>query len=638
MPRQKRRRDADDSDAEEARQEADDIRQNILDYDSDQCKEYIEQLAAKWRIENPPENFMDVISMAFENLGSNIHETVVDDDLGSYGLKAIEKKIQVAEFEALTLCARMKDLDMITNTTEGAHMVKILEVLFYCRKIVVAMYRTKITYHENMVLDDSLEENLLGSWHLRFRWGADKLKDSQKLLLYLLDVCMERRYRKHLDKLYEPLVIDGKKTYAWKLVGSIKDFIFKECQKEIQYDAFMQLTSTNRMWKQMEEHLESCADYQLPSLVKDRNFFSFQNGIYDARQDTFWSYEDAYKHVSDSVVSSKYFELDAPENLNDLRWQDIPTPHLDSVITYQGYEDEALQWFFIIIGRMLYDVGDMDNWQVFPYLLGLAGTGKSTIAHDVIANLYSVEDVGILSNNSEKTFGLAAVYNKLVFVAGEVKRDIALEQSEFQSLVSGEAMSINEKYKTAQPIPNWKVPGIMAGNELPAFSDNAGSIARRLIVFRFDRKVQKSDPKLREKIVNEMAYILPKCNKAYLKAARAYNGDNIWDVIPKQFVESRDRSMATLSLLDSFVRQAFVNIAPDNFMTVREFQVAIRTYASESGFDGPRPSQENLLTSLGKFGVQMSRCTMTVKGREVLDDYLLGISLRPMADEDEDGI
>jgi hypothetical protein len=633
MSGRKRARDSSAAD-EETRQEAAALRHGILEYTPEQCLEHLSRLAVTWKIDSPPETFIEVVELAFGNLGSDISSSVVEDDIGSYGLKNIEKRIRMIELELMSLAARMKELDMVKDTPEGLQLLKLLEIVFYSRKVVVTSYSTKITYHEDMVLSDDLEENLLGSWNLRFRWACDKLKDSQKLLLYLLDVCMERRYRKQGDSLFEPMIVDGKKTYAWKRVSTIKDFIYKECQKEIQYDAFMQLTSSNRMWKQMEEHLQSCSDFQLPSLVKDRNFFSFRNGIYNAREDTFYPYDIAYRKVSDTIVSSKYFDLDIPEDVNDYTWDQIETPYIDGVFTYQGFTPEMLQWFLIMTGRMLYNVGEMDNWQVFPYLLGLAGTGKSTIVHDVIAKLYSVEDVGVLSNNSEKTFGLSAIYDKLLFVAGEVKRDLALEQSEFQSIVSGEAMSINEKYKTAFSIQRWTAPGIMAGNELPSFSDNAGSIARRLVVFRFDRKVQRGDTKLGAKIASEMARILIKANKAYREAAETFGETDVWDVIPREFVESRDKSMATLSLLDSFVRQSFVVLSPNVYMSVREFQIAIRTYASESGFDGPRPSQENLLTSLGKFGVQNVRCTRQVRGRDVLDDFLLGIGLRDMGDSE----
>lgn len=631
----KRSRDVDDAQAEQARQAAEDLRQNIMDYSESQCLNHFDDIRGKWRIDTPPDSFLDMVSIAFQNFGSDIGDTVKEDDAGSYGLKALSNQIRLEELEALSLYSRMKELDLLVDSTRGAQILRVLEVLYYARKIVVSMFRTQISYRDSMVLDETIEENLLGSWNLRFRWMSESLKDFQKLLLYLLDVCMENRYRKQGDSIFEPLIVQGKKTYAWRRVCTIKDLIFRECQKEIQFDAFIQLTSSSRLWKHMEEHLESCADFQLPTLVKNRGYFSFRNGIYDARRDTFYTYERAHREVSDTIVSAKYFDLDIPEDVNELEWDEIQTPHLDYIFTYQGFSKECIEWWMILCGRMLYDVGDLDNWQVFPYLLGLAGTGKSTIVHGVVAKMYSEEDVGVLSNNTEKTFGLAAIHDKLLFVAGEVKRDLALEQSEFQSLVSGESMAINEKYKTAYSV-KWRVPGLMAGNELPSFSDNAGSIARRLIVFRFDKKVQRGDTKLEEKLRDEMARIVIKCNKAYQNASRLYGHRNVWDVIPKPFIESRDRSMASLSLLDSFVRQSFVKMDPESYMSVREFQVAIRSYANESAFDGPRPSQENLLTSIGKFGVTLVRCTKVVRGREVLDDYLIGIGLRNDAERESE--
>lgn len=630
MPPKRARDPAQDAADEEARQQADELRSAILEYDQTTCLEHLQELQQKWDIERPPQTFQEVVSLALRNLGSDAQGSVDHQDAGSYGIKQIESNVRMAELEAMALCARMKELDCLTNTQEGATMLKILQVLYYSRKIVVGLFLTTISYNSDMVLDEEIENNLLGSWHLRFRWGnVEKLKDFQKLLLYLLDVCHEKRYRKQGDSIYEPLVVDGNKTYAWKRVGTIKSFIYGECQKEIEYDAFLQLTSSSRTWKLIEEHLEACADFQLPTLVKNRHYFSFRNGVYSTQEDMFYPFPRAYTVVPDTIVSAKYFDLEIEPDISMKQWDEIETPNLDSILNYQGFvlENETLQIFLTLVGRMLYKVGERDNWQVFPYLLGLAGTGKSTIVHDIIGKLYSVEDVGVLSNNSERTFGLAALHDKMLFVAGEVKRDLALEQSEFQSMVSGESMSINEKYKTAYPLERWVVPGIMAGNELPSFSDNAGSIARRLVVFRFDKKVTRGDTKLGEKIASEMGHILIKANKVYLEASETYGERNIWEILPQYFIEARDRSMATLSLVDAFIRQPFIRLDPDLFMTVREFMSAVRAFSSETGFDGPKSSQESMITSLGKFGVQMERKVMTMNGREILDDYLFGIAL-----------
>ena len=60
---------------------------------------------------------------------------------------------------------------------------------------------------------------------------------------------------------------------------------------------------------------------------------------------------------------------------------------------------------------------------------------------------YESEDVRTLSNNVERKFGLSSIYDGFMFIAPEVKGDLCLEQAEFQSLVSGEDISIACKHK-----------------------------------------------------------------------------------------------------------------------------------------------------------------------------------------------
>jgi hypothetical protein len=54
----------------------------------------------------------------------------------------------------------------------------------------------------------------------------------------------------------------------------------------------------------------------------------------------------------------------------------------------------------------------------------------------------SQADVGTLSNNIERKFGLSALADKLLFIGPEIKADIQLEQAEFQSIVSGETVQV----------------------------------------------------------------------------------------------------------------------------------------------------------------------------------------------------
>jgi len=79
---------------------------------------------------------------------------------------------------------------------------------------------------------------------------------------------------------------------------------------------------------------------------------------------------------------------------------------------------------------------------VLPFLKGAASSGKSTILTRVCRGLYEPADVGTLSNNIERKFGLSALAEKLIFIGPEIKSDIALEQAEFQSIVSGETVQV----------------------------------------------------------------------------------------------------------------------------------------------------------------------------------------------------
>ncbi len=66
---------------------------------------------------------------------------------------------------------------------------------------------------------------------------------------------------------------------------------------------------------------------------------------------------------------------------------------------------------------------------VMPFFKGMAGTGKSTII-GIVEKMFDKVDVGTMSNNAEKTFGLSSLADKFVFVAPDVKSDLVLDQAE----------------------------------------------------------------------------------------------------------------------------------------------------------------------------------------------------------------
>ena len=398
----------------------------------------------------------------------------------------------------------------------------------------------------------------------------------QRYLLYLLNTLQHRGYRRYgLDCYQELFTPEGYRTYAWAPVYPIKDFVYHASRKETNWNQWLNMTHAKGNAASAADYLACCRDVQFPVLVKDRNLYAFRNGVYDTREDAFYAYE--LGGIPSDTVACKFFDLIFPADDDPADWYDIETPHLQGILDYQQFPEDVCRWMYIMIGRLLYEVNDLDRWQVIPYLKGQASSGKSTILLRVCANLYDRSDVGILSNNIEKKFGLAAFSDKYIFVAPEIKSDLQMEQAEFQSMVSGEDMSISVKYQTARPVV-WKVPGIMAGNEVPGWADNSGSITRRIVLFDFQHKVDNGDMDLGRKLEAEMAAIIKKCNQAYRWAVRMYAHANVWRHLPQYFHSTSDELKEDTNVLEHFLKSSVLKLGSSLYMPWNEFVEIFQTH------------------------------------------------------------
>lgn len=258
----------------------------------------------------------------------------------------------------------------------------------------------------------------------------------QQLLLYLLNMAQVRGYRRRHGEMYRrisaPKAVHD--THAWERVCDMQEFVYETTRKELNYDMWLNLTCARVNVNGAVDHLKSCRDVQLPDLHKDRHVFSFSNGIYLAMEDRFCEYgSPEHAELPNDLVAAKYFPMEferakyVVEDGQD--WYDvIKTPRLQSILDYQDMTPEVARWMYVMIGRILYEVNELDGWQVLPFLKGAASSGKSTILTRVCRGFYEAQDVGTLSNNIERKFGLSALHDKLVFIGPEIKSDIALEQ------------------------------------------------------------------------------------------------------------------------------------------------------------------------------------------------------------------
>ena len=385
------------------------------------------------------------------------------------------------------------------------------------------------------------------------------------------------------------------------------------------------LTQNPRNARSATEHLSNCKDMQFSEIKKNRNYWSFSNGIFAGKLINsktgdyfckFFPYDgNDFNCIDPCVVSSKFIDLPFNKELMDIPdWYDIPTPHFQSILDYQKFEPGVCKWMYVMGGRLCFDVGEMDGWQVIPFLKGVAMSGKSTIITKVFKKFYDSEDVRTLSNNIERKFGLSSIYDGFMFIAPEVKGDMCLEQAEFQSLVSGEDVSLARKYEKAKSI-EWKTPGILAGNEIPNWKDNSGSVLRRILPFNFSKKVMDADPMLDEKLNKELPAIMLKCIKGYLEYSRMYSEKDIWNVVPKYFKTIQTQVAMVTNSLQNFLACEKVKFGKDLFCPQKIFVQIFNQHCQENNLGRFKFHPDFYLGPFSSRDIEVITEAKTYKGR-----------------------
>jgi len=471
-----------------------------------------------------------------------------------------------------------------------------------------------------------------------------KLSDFQKLLLYLLDQICIHQYRRGDHGLYRQVMHDGAPTHAWTRECSIAQFIQSRCPKELRGEYWLMLTSSPRMSANLEEHLTHCHDAQLQEVRTDRHVFSFFNGVLvcnhrDAQGRLAPRFYPYTAHIPPDTIACKFHELRFPEEHVATPFMQIPTPALSGMLDTQRLSADVQCWLWVFLGRMMFATREADDWQVAPFIKGVAGSGKSTIIHEVISRFYEPEDVFMLSNNVERKFGLQNALKsngamKRICLMPEVKQDVGLEQAEWQMMVSGERIPINRKNQTTAVV-DFDAPLFAAGNQMLGFSDNSNSMARRVPVIKFGVSVGgRQDADLPRKLRQELAFIMLKASLAYAWAANAHGRDSIWSALPREFLDEQQRLLESQHSLVNFLMSGKVTVHETAFVPQKLFVQAFRAHVAERCLKSPVWNADFYETAFGERGIRVEkRASVVYEARAVTSTVLFGVDL-----VDDDGI
>lgn len=519
---------------------------------------------------------------------------ILEIDPENLTISEVEKKFNIVLYKIVSLHLLFVKNDILEEEYEDMDYTfefnKIFQIIYYSRELIYNICNTEVSL-------DPQRENELNTEIGVSRFipiNYDNITPYQHLILFLLKKLFDKGYMRYGEFCYSRVYNNNNQfTYSWEQKLDIEQFVYNETQKESQFEQWKNLTKDKGNLKAVCNYLQTCVDPQFRDLKKNRNIFSFQNGVYITKrselyEDYFYTYGDIPQLPPDTI-SCKFFDshFDNFEDITD--WYDIPTPAIQSILDYQfkdnGEYKSICRWVYILIGRLLYNAGEFDDWQIMPFIRGIAGSGKSSILTQVIQKFYDPNDIGILSNDLEKTFGLSGIFDKYLFIGPEIKKNFALSQALLQSMISAEDVSIPIKHKTAESI-KWKIPGIMAGNEIPSYQDSSGSISRRFVIIDFRKLVKAvdSDPLLRNKLTSEVPKIIKKCNKAYLESIKNFGNKNIWPHLPKFFQQTKEKLKEQTNSMQHFLMSGKIKFSNDLYCAEKDFKFAFYDHCKDNNF------------------------------------------------------
>ena len=463
---------------------------------------------------------------------------------------------------------------------------------------------------------------------------VEEKSDVNRAIEWYLAEVKRRCLRRHGENLYQPVYVD--KHYYTRFsrrMCSIKEFIYLALiPRSNNVEIFNIMTERISTMVQVERYLTN--GYDVPTLNMDGNLFSYENGVWDTKELKFYPYRPGPDGVCAANIRSdktsvnyiaQKFDYDRYELLatrldpkTGREYKDysrIPTPNIEKIAKTQKWPKEVIDWMYIMLGRLFYEVGEYDNWQIFMFCMGLGNTGKSTL-YRLMTMFFQMKDVGVMANEGRQSFQLQNLYKKRVYFCFDMNEKMNLESTRWNSMVTGEPTTVEILYKENVDLPRWTVPGAWAGNAFPPFDDDGGQTSRRFFLFLFNVVLKKVDTSLFSKMLTEMAAFMYKATcmyRAKVLEMEKNGNDGIWDtrkgqtVVPQYFHDAKNKLQARSNPLLGFLNRGRVATGAQYHCTYAELRAAFFTWAAEDGVDesARKMTKQRILSSLKRRGIRV---------------------------------
>lgn len=317
-----------------------------------------------------------------------------------------------------------------------------------------------------------------------------------------------------------------------------------------------------------------------PATELDKRWYACKNGLYDAHERRFFKVgTDEYQEWSAKVTPYVFFAKS--------EWKDqvdggpSVTPNFDKIFDAQGVTGGKRTLVEGLMGRSAHRIALFDPWHGTLFILGRAGTGKSTLLEKVAAKWHPDGLVGTLSNLSGGGVGqYTHLIDKELIIVTEVGDTFGGNgfAKTWLQMIEGAKVNI--------PIPReknwegqWTAPLLHGGNSYLPWPDPQGANARRVLLVEFKNEVADGSSRLAEYLEEEMMMIFHKCQNSYHKL-RKDHGEKTFDamiraVCPEAADLVREASLNKDCLSEFFEQCVSPADAPEAAKSYEDFAKAV---------------------------------------------------------------
>ena len=199
-----------------------------------------------------------------------------------------------------------------------------------------------------------------------------------------------------------------------------------------------------------------------------------KNGIYDVNQDTLTPHSPL--NISLSQINANWEAGALCTKIDEF---------LGEIL-----DEESQMVFWEMLGYCL--VPDTRYHQSFIFI-GSGANGKST-ALDVVKVFLGEDNVSAVSLHAieEKPYSAALLYGKMANVCADIPSTHLIKTDQFKNISAGDAVMIEEKFKTAFPaVLNCKL--LFSANSMPTTSDRTNAFIRRWVPMIFSKTIAPED-------------------------------------------------------------------------------------------------------------------------------------------------